>query len=86
MGLNWLLGSPQGRLDLQGSSRDVTYSFTLVREGPNGTRAEPLPTDFQRDIKDAGKKPSSEIIEKWAKQARRPVGVGLVEVMAPGAK
>lgn len=86
MRLNWLLGSPQGRLELQGSSRDITYAFTLVREGPNGTRMEPLPVDLERDVKGTGKKPTPEIIKKWAKQARRPIADGPVEVMVPGAK
>ncbi|EPS99496.1 hypothetical protein FOMPIDRAFT_82673 [Fomitopsis schrenkii] len=86
MGLNWLLGSPRGRLNLQGSSRDVTYAFTIVREGPNGTRVEPLPADFERDVKGVGKKPSPEIIKKWAGQVRRPIADGPAEVMVPGPK
>jgi hypothetical protein len=47
--LNSLLNNPRGRMDLQGSSKAVTYTFKLVREAPKGRSISPLPIDLHRD-------------------------------------
>ena len=86
MYLNPLLGNPRGRLNLQGSSRNVTYSFTLVREGPNGTQRSPLPVDLEGDVTKGSKKPSPDILKKWLDQAKRAAGDGPAAFVVPGEK
>ncbi|KAI0767329.1 cytolysin [Fomes fomentarius] len=77
--LNSLLGTPRGRLTLQGNSTAVTYSFKLVREGPNGTRMEPLPVSVQHAIKEGSVRPEAAVVEKWAAETKLAVGDAPVE-------
>lgn len=65
MNINWLLGTPKGRMVLQGSSRSTTYYFTLVVEGPNGRTNRRLPVDLQGDMKTPGDKPPTSLIQEW---------------------
>ncbi|KAL1707277.1 cytolysin [Schizophyllum commune] len=85
MYVNTLCNAPRGRLDLHGSSKNVTYTFKLVRETKDGKKvATPLPVDaYQAKDTDAailGKE------TKWAKDSKAVFGDGTAQVMiaAPG--
>ena len=85
MYVNTLCNSPRGRLDLHGSSKNVTYTFKLVRETKDGKKvATPLPVDAYQ-----AKDTDSAILgeeTKWAKDTKAVFGDGTAQVMvaAPG--
>jgi hypothetical protein len=84
MYLNSLLNNPRGRMDLQGSSRSVTYTFKLVRESPKGRSTTPLPIDLHRDG-DTSQLPSG-VLAKQVQVTKGFVGDASQQVMiaAPG--
>ncbi|TBU38392.1 cytolysin [Dichomitus squalens] len=84
MSLNNLLNNPRGRLNLQGSSKNVTYSFKLVREGPKGRTSTPLPVDlYEASASQVAQAPVG-VLANWTKTATEDVGSAPTEDMVPG--
>ena len=66
MNINSLLGSPRGTLNLQGSSRVVTYNFKLVREGPKGRTTTPLPVELNVTTNGNGEETPARVLALWS--------------------
>ncbi|EJF58371.1 cytolysin [Dichomitus squalens LYAD-421 SS1] len=86
LNLNSLLNNPRGRLNIQGSSRTVTYGFKLVREGPNGRTTTPLPVDlYEASASQVAQAPVG-VLASWTKTIEEHVGTAPTEDMVPGTK
>ncbi|TRM65853.1 hypothetical protein BD626DRAFT_486023 [Schizophyllum amplum] len=87
MDLNMLCGGPTGLLNLQGSSKVVTYSFRLVRESAKGYTSTPLSVDLNggNDANSGeGAAIPAAVMANWAKVASEAVSDGPVQVVVAG--
>ena len=81
MNINSLLGSPRGTLNLQGSSRVVTYNFKLVREGPKGRTTTPLPVELNVADNTSGDETPAGVVALWS---RATLTSDVVQDVVPG--